>query len=84
MNAKRLPLHHQYAIMEYMENSTDKPTPTPKDDKHKQPPAQDSRAQKMRKIAQQVKDGTYKVDSDAVADRVLRQHFLPDKDTDQH
>ena len=63
--------------MEHMENSSDKPALTPKDGKHKLPPAPDTRAQKVRK-------GTYKVDADAVAERVLRQHFLPDQDTDQH
>ena len=67
-----------------MDKSSDNPTPTPKDDRHKQPADRESREHKLRKIAKRVKDGTYKVDADAVAERVLRQHFLPDKDDDKH
>ena len=72
------------ATMKHMGNSSDNPISTPKDGRHQQPPDRESREQKLRKIAKRVKDGTYQVDTDAVAERVLRQHLLPDKDTDQH
>ena len=70
--------------MRHMANPPDNPAVTPTDGKHKQLPARDERAQKLRKLKQQIKDGTYKVDSDAVAEKIVRKHFLPDKDTDRH
>ena len=45
---------------------------------------EESRARKLRRIAQQVKKGTYKVDTEAVAEHVLHKGILPATDTDRH
>lgn len=71
------------ATMGHMANPHDNSTLTPTDGKHKRLPTRDEREQKLRKLKQQIKDGTYKVDSDAVAEKIVRKHFLAD-DKDRH
>ena len=66
-----------------MANPHDNPALTPTDSKHKQLPARDERAQKLRKLKRQIEDGTYKVDADAVAEKIMHEHFTAD-DKDQH
>ena len=66
-----------------MANPHDNPALTPTDDQRKQLPARNEREQKLRKLTQRIKDGTYKVDADAVAEKIVRKHFLAD-DKDRH
>ena len=71
------------ATIGHMANQPDNPTLTPPDSKHKRLPARDARAQKLRKLKQQIEDGTYQVDSDAVAEKIIHKHLRAD-DKDQH
>ena len=66
-----------------MANTHDNPVLTPADGKRKQLPARDEREQKLRKLRRQIKDGTYKVDADAVAEKIMHEHFTADAE-DKH
>ncbi len=69
--------------MGHMTSPPDNPALTPTDGKHKRLPTRDERAQKLRKLKQQIKDGTYRVDSEAVAEKIIHKHFLAE-DKDRH
>ncbi len=66
-----------------MTSPHDNPALNPTDNKRKLPLSRDKRAQKLRKLKQQIEDGTYRVDSDAVAEKIACKHFSAD-DKDQH
>lgn len=69
--------------MRQMASSPDNPALTPPPGKGKRLPARDTRKRKLREIARRVKDGTYEVDADAVAERIMHKHFLAG-DKDRH